>query len=110
MNADQVSHLGGANARRTFSFHFKTFTPFTMSHRQSDNSPTKASTRMKKIFPAYAGGEDEREAIRQITQTGNRHQNAKSSGEITRPEKQIPINQTCKAKKNEVNAKAVVMQ
>src|SRR6266852_1542012 len=42
-------------SRRAFSFHFATFTPFTMSHRQSDNSPIRASTRMRKIFPAYAG-------------------------------------------------------
>src|ERR1700693_5570595 len=43
------------NTRRAFSFHFGTFTPFTMSHRQSDNSPIKASIRMRKIVPAYAG-------------------------------------------------------
>ena len=49
MNKDQP------NAARAFSFHFGTFTPFTMSHRQSDNSPIKASTRMRKIVPAYAG-------------------------------------------------------
>ena len=42
-------------SRRAFSFHFATLTPFTMSHRQSDNSPIRASTRMRKIFPAYAG-------------------------------------------------------
>jgi|SRR6202035_2618201 len=43
------------NARRAFWFHFGTFTPFTMSHRQSDNSPIKASPRTKKIVPAKAG-------------------------------------------------------
>src|ERR1700741_5563698 len=43
------------NARRAFSFHFGTFTPFTMSQRQSDTSPMKASTRIRKIVPAYAG-------------------------------------------------------
>jgi len=40
------------NPRRAFSSHFGTFTPFTMSHRQSDNSPVKASTKMGKIVPA----------------------------------------------------------
>jgi hypothetical protein len=39
----------------TRSFHFGRFTPFTMSHRQSDDSPIKASTRTGRIVPAYAG-------------------------------------------------------
>jgi len=61
-------------------------------------------------LPCICGRENECEAIRQITQSGNRHQNAESLGEIIRPEKQISIHQTCKAKKYQVNAKAVVMQ
>jgi len=39
----------------TLSFHFGRFTPFTMSHRHSDDSPIKASTRTGRIVPAYAG-------------------------------------------------------
>src|ERR1700746_3606706 len=44
--------LDQPDARRALSFHFATFTPFTMSHRQSDNSPIRASPRMRKIVPA----------------------------------------------------------
>ena len=51
------SHPHGLNqvdSRIRFS-HSGTFTPFTRSHKQNDNSPIRANTRTMPTFSAYAG-------------------------------------------------------
>src|SRR5439155_6801225 len=55
-------------------------------------------------------GQNEREAIRQIAQTGDLHQNAESLWKIARPKDQVADNEAKTAEEDQAHAKAIAMR